>query len=80
MVLSGMGVALHTHPFILGNFRRGGIQKLIIHWTQVSLCLDLGQEVVWDAEMDNKGSKNVKCGAIVLCRGRKDSPGITQVV
>lgn len=36
----------------------------IICWTQVSLCLVLWQEVVWDSGMDNEGTKNEKCGAI----------------
>ena len=31
------------------------------------MCLVLGQEGVWDSVMDNKGTKNVKCEAMVLC-------------
>lgn len=38
----------------------------IIGWTQVSMCLVLWQEVVWDPGMDNKSTENVKCGAMVV--------------
>ena len=45
------------------------------------MCLVLGQERVWDSEMDNKSTKNVTCGAMVLCeRTGRNSPATVQVL
>lgn len=45
------------------------------------MCLVLGQERVWDSEMDNKSTMNVTCGAMVLCeRTGRNSPATVQVL